>query len=95
MGAVVFILYVGCILWWGLKGVEGSIRHASIPCRACLPAVPAVTGVPFVHLQFFGFVLVLGLLIQLVWALLWYSFKWYNELKSKYEPSGEADDYRE
>lgn len=43
MGAVVFILHVGCILWWGLKGVEGSIRHASIPCRdwssLCSPAV--------------------------------------------------------
>lgn len=51
----------------------------------------AVTGLPFVHLQFFGFVLVVGLLIQLVWALLWFSFKWYNELKSKYEPSGETE----
>lgn len=83
MGAVSFILYVGCILWWEWKEALDMLQYLAMP------------GFPVVHLQFFGFVLVLGLLAQLVWVLLWFSFKWYNELKSKYEPSGETDDYRE
>lgn len=50
-----------------------------------------MSGIPIVQLQFFGFVLVVVLLVQLSWALLWYAFKWYNQLKSKYQP-GEDDD---
>lgn len=51
----------------------------------------SMSGIPIVQLQFFGFVLVVVLLVQLSWALLWYAFKWYNQLKSKYQP-GEDDD---
>ena len=52
---------------------------------------------PLFPLQFFGFLLVVGLIAQLVWALLWYFLKWYKALKSKYEYSAEGAeaDYKE